>query len=145
MTVVNIMRRTFSVLLLLAVTTTGTATAAGPDPKYKAPRTENGQPDLQGVWNFSSGVPLQRPTAFADRKTLTKEEFEKQRAAMLNGIAGITKFAPVEAVAVDWIDNTLHVDDLRTSLIAYPENGRLPALVEGVQRMPTVDEMSRTV
>jgi len=141
MTVVNIMRRTFSVLLLLAVTTTGTATAAGPDPKYKAPRTENGQPDLQGVWNFSSGVPLQRPTAFADRKTLTKEEFEKQRAAMLNGIAGITKFAPVEAVAVDWIDNTLHVDDLRTSLIAYPENGRLPALVEGVQRMPTVDEI----
>src|SRR5262249_36071716 len=66
---------------------------------------------------------------------------DKQRAAMLTGIMGLVKFAPVEAVAVDWIDNTLHVDDLRTSLISYPENGRLPALVDGVQRLPTVDEI----
>jgi len=133
-------RRILSVLFLLAVTAV-TVSAAGPDTKYKAPRTENGQPDLQGVWSFSSGVPLQRPAAFADKKTFTKEEFDKQRAAMLNGIRGIASFAPVEAVTLDWIDNTLHVDDLRTSLIAYPENGRLPALVEGVQRMPTVQDI----
>jgi hypothetical protein len=121
--------------------TAATASAAGPDVKYKAPRTENGHPDLQGVWGFTSGVPFQRPAAFADRKFFTKEEFDKQRAAMWAGIMGIARFAPVEAVAVDWIDNSLHVDDLRTSLIAYPENGRLPALVDGVQRMPTVDEI----
>ncbi|MBL4572616.1 MAG: hypothetical protein JKY86_06035, partial [Gammaproteobacteria bacterium] len=29
---------------------------------YVVPRTEYGQPDLNGVWNFSSFVPMQRPT-----------------------------------------------------------------------------------
>jgi hypothetical protein len=137
------MRQTLLLLLVVPVMVVATVTlsAAGPDAKYKAPRTESGRPDLQGVWNFSSGVPLQRPAAVANRTHFTKEEFDTQRAAMLKGLLGIAKFAPVEAVAVDWIDNALHVDDLRTSLITYPANGRLPALVEGVQRLPTVDEI----
>ena len=29
---------------------------------YVAPRTQWGQPDLQGVWNFSSNIPMQRPS-----------------------------------------------------------------------------------
>ncbi|SVB94189.1 uncharacterized protein METZ01_LOCUS247043, partial [marine metagenome] len=29
---------------------------------YEVPRTQWGQPDLQGVWNFSSNVPMQRPS-----------------------------------------------------------------------------------
>jgi hypothetical protein len=116
------------------------ASAAGPEMKYKAPRTGDGQPDLQGVWNFSSGVPLQRPAAFADRKFFTKEEFDKQHAAMRNGLAAIARFAPVEAIGVDWIDTAIYVEDLRTSLITYPENGRLPALVEGVNRLPGVED-----
>jgi hypothetical protein len=44
----------------------------------------------------------------------------------------------VEAIGLDWIDFTLHVEDVRTSLITYPDNGRLPATVEGVTRMPDV-------
>src|SRR5262252_4205933 len=123
------------------VLTAAVASAAGPETKTKAPRTADGRPDLQGVWNFSSGVPLQRPAAFADRKALTKEEFDKQHAARRNALGSVARFAPVEAIGLDWMDATLHVDDLRTSLITYPENGRLPALVEGVQRMPTVDEI----
>ena len=35
---------------------------------YIAPRTEWGQPDLQGVWNFSSNVPMQRPERFGNRR-----------------------------------------------------------------------------
>ena len=35
--------------------------------------TQWGQPDLQGVWNFSSIVPLQRPAQFGDRQFLTSE------------------------------------------------------------------------
>jgi len=122
------------------VLTAAAALAAGPETKSKSPRTAEGQPDLQGVWNFSSGVPLQRPAAFADRKVLTKDEFDKQHAARRNALGAVARFAPVEAIGLDWIDGTLHVDDLRTSLITYPENGRLPALVEGVTRMPDVEE-----
>jgi hypothetical protein len=134
------MRRTLPLLLFVLVTG-AVAPAFGQQPKYRAPRTESGQPDLQGMWNFSSGVPLQRPPAFADRTSVTREEFDKQRATMRNGLLAIAKFAPVEAIGLDWIDNTPPVEDLRTSLITYPENGRLPALVKGVRRIPGFDDL----
>src|SRR4030095_1139489 len=97
------MRRTLPLLLFVLVTG-AVAPAFGQQPKYRAPRTASGQPDLQGVWNFSSGVPLQRPPAFAGRKSVTREEFDKQRATIRNGLLAIAKFAPVEAVGLDWTD-----------------------------------------
>src|SRR5687768_15373229 len=39
-------------------------------------RTPDGQPDLQGVWNFSTPTPLERPAKFAGREFLTDEEVE---------------------------------------------------------------------
>jgi hypothetical protein len=133
--------RTRVIVGALVLTAVAAASAAGPETKFKVPRTAEGQPDLHGVWNFSSGVPLQRPAAFADKKFFTKEEFEKQRAMARNGLAAIARFAPVEAVSVDWIDTDIRVDDLRTSLITYPENGRLPSLVEGVSRLPGAEDI----
>ena len=127
--------------ILVVILTCVAASAGAQDTKYRAPRTESGHPDLQGVWNFDTGVPLERPPAFAGRKFFTKEEFEKQRATIRNGLAAIARFAPVEAIGLDWFDDTLHVNDLRTSLITYPENGRLPATVEGVRRMPRFDDL----
>ena len=41
---------------------------------YKAPRTEHGQPDLQGVWNFSSNTPMQRPKRYGEQEFLTEEQ-----------------------------------------------------------------------
>jgi hypothetical protein len=121
-----------------------TAVAAHPawaQGRYKAPRTENGQPDLQGVWNFSSDVPLERPVAFADRKTFTREELRQQAAAKSNALSMVSKFAPVEAVSLTWLDYEAQVENLRTSLITYPENGRLPPLVEGLRRLPGVEDI----
>ena len=49
---------------------------------YTAPKTVDGQPDLQGVWDYRSVTPLQRPTEFADKATLTDAEiaaYEKTR------------------------------------------------------------------
>lgn len=137
------MKRTLSLLVLVLTAVAGSAAGQDPkyDPRYRAPRTEDGRPDLQGVWNFSSAVPLQRPAAFADRKTVSKEEFEKQRLLLRNGLLAIVKFAPVEDVGIDWMDNASHVEDLRTSLISHPGNGRLPALVEGVRRMPGPEDL----
>jgi hypothetical protein len=133
--------RTHVIVGAVVLTAAAALSAAGPETKFKVPRTAEGQPDLHGVWNFSSGAPLQRPAAFAGKKFFTKEEFDKQRATTRNGLAAIARFAPVEAVSVDWIDTDIHVDDLRTSLITYPENGRLPSLVEGVSRLPGVEDI----
>ena len=47
---------------------------------YQAPRTEWNQPDLQGVWNFSSDIPMQRPAQYGEREFLTEEEIAEIRA-----------------------------------------------------------------
>ena len=100
----------------------------------KTPRTVDGKPDLQGVWNYSSDVPLERPKEYADRTLVTRDERAKQNAAreasfdrlLTTGVGAHDKF---------WLDYEAQVEDLRTSLITYPENGRLPKLVDGVQRV----------
>ena len=135
------MARRLSIALSLVVLTAVATSAAGPESKYRPPRTKDGHPDLQGVWNFASDVPLQRAVKFADKKVLTKEEFNAQRNALHNVLGLVVKFAPIENVGLDWIDSKVYVDDLRSSLITYPENGRLPALVEGVRRNPGLEEI----
>src|SRR6266853_3386410 len=133
----NQMNRNKLLALFLAFASVA-GSAAGPEPKYKTPRTVDGQADLQGMWHFSSDVPLERPTSFADRKFFTREELQQQTAATAKALETVAKFAPVEAVALSWLDYGARIENLRTSLITYPENGRLPKLVEGVRRTPGV-------
>ena len=42
------------------------------DADYEVPITEYGQPDLQGVWNFSSNTPMQRPKKYGNQEFLGK-------------------------------------------------------------------------
>src|SRR5213078_952576 len=37
-------------------------------------RLPSGQPDLQGIWNFATMTPLERPPAFASKETFTEAE-----------------------------------------------------------------------
>lgn len=130
------MKRTAWVVLWVVA-----ATAAIPaQTAFRAPRTEAGQPDLQGVWNFSTDVPLQRPPANATQTLLTRDEAQARRTTFLNAINAITVIAPVEAIGFDWLDMKPAVEDLRSSMISYPANGRLPALVQGARRMPGLDD-----
>ena len=38
---------------------------------WTAPRTADGQPDLQGVWSNPTITPFERPAEFAGKATLT--------------------------------------------------------------------------
>jgi hypothetical protein len=127
-------------VVCLLILTAAAADMAGAQGKDQVPRTENGQPNLQGVWNFSSDVPLERPAAFADKKTFTREELRQHTDAIKTALAMVAKFAPVEAVSLTWLDYTAQIENLRTSLITYPENGRIPKLVEGVRRAPGLED-----
>ena len=133
------MKRSCSVLLVWLVTAS-VVSAAGQESDYKPPRTPSGHPDLQGIWNFTSAVRLQRPSGLGGTKVLTKEESDKRPAATRAALAAVASLAPVEAVGLDLIEFTPLVDDRRTSLITYPDNGRLPALVQGVRRRPGVQD-----
>ena len=51
------------------------------------PRTPWGHPDLQGIWDFRTITPLERPSQFAGKQVLTDEEaanFEAQENRRLN-------------------------------------------------------------
>jgi hypothetical protein len=103
---------------------------------YEAPRTEWGQPDLQGVWNWSSNVPMQRPSQYGERQFLTQEEveeFAQRRAAADAGSDAALNIEGVDGSYNDfWIENQGIGGNVRTSHIIYPEDGRLPRVQEGV-------------
>jgi hypothetical protein len=109
------------------------------------PRLPDGKPDLQGVWDFRTLTPLQRPENRADQAVLTAEEvaeLDSQSAAR-----EVAAFAQSEVrdeplpVGGDigaynsyWVDQGASVvDDQRTSLIVDPPTGRLPELRPGIE------------
>ncbi|NKB33886.1 MAG: hypothetical protein GKR91_12380 [Pseudomonadales bacterium] len=104
---------------------------------YLAPRTEWNQPDLQGVWNFSSDIPLQRPSQYGDREFLTAEEIEeiKSRRAAFDDFsdAAIPNGGLNEAYNDFWVESAGIGDAVRTSIIVYPSNGRMPPFAEGAE------------
>ena len=102
----------------------------------RSQRTQWGQPDLQGVWNFSSNVPMQRPERFADREFMTVEEVEEMRAQLAARDAASDQAVPQAEGGPGgyndfWVESAGITDQIRTSHIVYPTNGRLPGRVEG--------------
>jgi len=104
-----------------------------PQTDYIVPKTEYGQPDLQGVWNFASHTPVQRNEQYGNRQYFTAEEdeenrdrsvssFEARAESHFDGVGGYNSF---------WYERAAIGYDLRTSLITYPENGRIPEIAEG--------------
>ena len=102
---------------------------------YQTPRTEWNQPDLQGVWNFSSDIPMQRPAQYGEREFLTEEEVAEIRARRVArddfSDAAIPNGGVNEAYNDFWVETAGIGDVARTSIIVYPENGRLPPYAEG--------------
>ena len=125
--------------MLIALLGTTLAAAQAPK-KWTAPRTPDGQPDLQGFWTNSSYSPLERP------KNVTKEFYSKEEALELEKKAAeqeTEQTAPgtVADVHYDFTQFALdrnqsaHALNLRTSLIIDPADGRLPPLTaEGEKR-----------
>jgi len=103
---------------------------------YEAPRTEWGHPELRGVWNFSSAIPMQRPTALGDREFYTLEEVMAQEQARAAREASGVELTDIIGGTIGgyndfWIETNPLDYNLRTSLIVEPANGRLPPLVDG--------------
>ena len=69
--------------VVLLVPLAGQAQAVEPA-DWAPPRTPDGHPDLQGVWDYRTMTPLERPTSLADKAFFTAEEaatYERESVA----------------------------------------------------------------
>jgi hypothetical protein len=132
-----------------AGTTTKTLPAAAPAKApvaakpYVVPRTPDGQPDLQGYWTNATYAPLERTPAnvAANKLFFTKEEYDSQvKAAALRdeqqttpGTTGDVHYDFTQ-FGLDKSQNPF-AQDMRTSMITDPPDGRIPAqTAEGQKR-----------
>jgi hypothetical protein len=107
---------------------------------WTAPRTADGQPDLQGLWTNATITPFERPNDLAGKEFFTKEEaaaFEKRVADNSNrDRRGQTAEADVAGAYNDfWFERgNKIVPTRRTSLVVDPPNGRVPPLTPEAQK-----------
>src|SRR5262249_12943126 len=118
---------------------------------WKAPRTPDGYPDLQGVWLANRATPLERPAALAGKTFLTDGEVKglKARADRIfhdgkaDAAPGGNFFLP--ALANPDVYKNPHATggadaliergvDNRTSLAADPPDGKMRGTAEGQRR-----------
>ena len=118
------------------------------DGNWELPRTIDGHPDLQGVWENNTITPVERPEVFGDKQFLTDGdvEFLKQRIAEIEAEGADALFGEGVLQAAfsgeinsydpstgnydsQWMANrTIH---RRTSQIVDPPTGKYPSRTEG--------------
>jgi hypothetical protein len=102
-------------------------------------RTPDGKPDLQGVWDFRTITPLERPRELGTKAFFTeaeaaaweKDENRRQNRDLIDPETGGLMYPPGGVVPYNefWYDRgDKVVGSRRTSLIVDPPDGRLPAL-----------------
>jgi hypothetical protein len=109
--------------------------------KHSPLRTADGHPNLEGIWDFRTITPLQRPDEYAGKEVLTDREaadFERKYAqnqdnrestptTVQNGVASTRD---VDRAYNDfwWDFGKKVVGTRRTSLIVDPPDGKMPPL-----------------
>ena len=98
-------------------------------------RTPDGYPDLQGLWNYSTATPMQRPDDLAGRETLTAEEAAEWEQALAERRRAGDSTSPTASLEARvsyeqaiWFEQGNSLERQRTSLIIDPPNGRIPAV-----------------
>jgi hypothetical protein len=103
-------------------------------------RTKWGHPDLQGIWDFATITPLERPSELAGKDVLTAEEaaeFEKQTLERRNADRrdGGADADVGRAYNQFWWDyGSKVIGTKRTSLVIDPPDGKIPPLTPQGQK-----------
>ena len=127
-----------AIVLSLAVVSFAGQTRSADGAASMSPRTAWGEPDLQGVWDFRTLTPMERPDELSDKQVLTAEEAAQFQQVQLADIAARDDEVPDDIVGnynQFWFDRgTTVVETNRTSLVVDPPDGRIPALTPAAQQ-----------
>jgi hypothetical protein len=99
---------------------------------WTMPRTPDGHPDFQGIWDFRTATPVERPRELAGKEFFSSDEeaaeFERRAAERINDTLVVHPPA--------WLDyGTKVLRSRRTSLIVDPRDGRVPALTPAARQL----------
>jgi len=98
-----------------------------------------GAGELDGIWNYATMTPLERPRDLAAKPVLTPAEaadYERQTIAR--------QMATNNTAGPDWWDpGTRFLTDGRTSLIVDPPDGRVPAMTPEAQQRAAARTQAR--
>ena len=141
---------TLAVAVLVASVAVAGQTRSAAGNASTAPRTAWGQPDLQGVWDFRTLTPMERPDELAGKEVLTAEEAAQFQQGQLADIAARDDEVPDDIVGnynQFWFDRgTTVVETNRSSLVVDPPDGRMPPLTPAAQeRRAAIEEARRGI
>jgi len=118
---------------------------------YTAPRTPDGQPDLEGIWSNATLTPLERPAELAGKQFFTEEEaaeYEKRILERNNADRRDNQGTDADVALAyndSWYDRgTKIVPTRRTSLIIDPPDGRIPPLTPEAQKKDALRAEARS-
>ena len=116
---------------------------------WRPARTADGRPDLQGIWDYRSATPLERPAQFEGREFMTAAEvaeYERLAAEREDGRPPDDPRTEQSVHPAWWLDyGKTVIKTGRTSLIVDPPDGRVPALsAEGEKRLAARRAAART-
>lgn len=123
----------FAVSGLVLVTAAGGQSASA-SKAVKIPRTADGKPDLQGIWNNSTLTPLERPKEFAGKPFFSPEEaavFEKRSIQSNDSDYRTTTGTDADlnrGYNNAFYDRGTRTADSRTALITDPSDGLIPPM-----------------
>ncbi|MEE2793108.1 MAG: hypothetical protein VX453_15855 [Acidobacteriota bacterium] len=115
---------------------------------YLVPRTPDGQPDLQGFWSNQTFTPLERPDG------VTSAFYTEEEVAALEGRAAMRESSQTEPGTIPDVhydftqfgldrSQAARAENLRTSLIVDPPDGRLPPMNAAGEREASLREAAQ--